>query len=296
MNGGILSKINLLPGRSQYKTWFGLEVDHSGLDASIKIPAYYTGKVEGLCGNFDFDRTNDYQLRDGTVLPYEENLPPYVRSESEYQCANDWIISGDAGPSLDDISNDLPCDISQIDLECEKLFSSEILLPCLAKVDPFKFIRSCKIDLCMAPGAETKANLIRTFIQECDRKPGNNTLSCSWAGEIDDIAIDCPDNSSYRCGDPCRDFETCEWPVICESDIQEVPMCFCDPGFLLIDGNCVTESDADCCTDWSDWSECSATCGDLGEKSREMTYRDQIFIESRPCNRQPCPIDLNEIK
>ena len=59
-----------------------MEVDHSGLDATIKIPAYYNGKVEGLCGNFDFDRTNDYQLRDGTVLPYEENLPPYVRKQS----------------------------------------------------------------------------------------------------------------------------------------------------------------------------------------------------------------------
>lgn len=84
VDGGILSKINLLPGRIQYKTWFGLEVDHSGLDATIKIPAYYNGKVEGLCGNFDFDRTNDYQLRDGTVLPYEENLPPYVRKRSSH--------------------------------------------------------------------------------------------------------------------------------------------------------------------------------------------------------------------
>ena len=164
------------------------------------------------------------------------------------------------------------------------------------KVDPSQFIRSCKIDLCMAPGAATKANLIRTFVQECDRKPGNNTLSCSWASEIDDVAVECPENSSYRCGDPCRDFETCEWPATCDSDVQEVPMCFCDPGFLLIDGNCIAESVADCSTDWSDWSECSASCGDVGEQTREMTDRDQIFIDSRPCNRQLCPIDLNEIK
>ena len=73
-------------------------------------------------------------------------------------------------------------------------------------------------------------------------------------------------------------------------------MCFCDPGFLLIDGNCIAESVADCSTDWSDWSECSASCGDVGEQTREMTDRDQIFIDSRPCNRQLCPIDLNEIK
>ena len=62
-----------------------------------------------------------------------------LRSESEYLCANDWIISGDAGPSPDDVANDLPCDISQIELECEKLFDSEILLPCLAK-DTFELL------------------------------------------------------------------------------------------------------------------------------------------------------------
>ena len=49
------------------------------------------------------------------------------------------MISGDTGPSPDDVANNLPCDISQTELECEQLFNSEILLPCLAK-DTFKLI------------------------------------------------------------------------------------------------------------------------------------------------------------
>ena len=36
-------------------------------------------------------RTDDYQLRDGTILAFTPG-GGYSRSDNEYQCAQDWIV------------------------------------------------------------------------------------------------------------------------------------------------------------------------------------------------------------
>ena len=45
-------KLSKTPGRVSYSTWFGLEINHGGKTASVRVPQYYSEQVEGLCGNF----------------------------------------------------------------------------------------------------------------------------------------------------------------------------------------------------------------------------------------------------
>ena len=72
-------------------------------------------------------------------------------------------------------------------------------------------------------------------------------------------------------------------------------MCYCNPGFISIEGECIPDDGSHCRSDWSDWGACSASCGGNGTQFREMTDRDMVIIESRSCNRELCPIDLEEL-
>ena len=40
-------------------------------------------------------KQNDYRLRNGTVLEYNES--GYDRTDSEYECAKSWLIKGEPG-------------------------------------------------------------------------------------------------------------------------------------------------------------------------------------------------------
>lgn len=61
-------------------TSFGVTLTMNGYDVRLTIPnPVYADLIEGLCGDNDGDKTNDYQTRDGTILPYTP-LAGYSRS------------------------------------------------------------------------------------------------------------------------------------------------------------------------------------------------------------------------
>ena len=64
--------------------------------------------------------------------------------------------------------------------------------------------------------------------------------------ELPDVTVQCPDNASYKCGDPCRDFGSLEWDVNACGPAEQTAMCFCDPGFVLVNGECLC-TDGDKC-------------------------------------------------
>ena len=69
----------------------------------FRIPDFYTNSnVEGLCGDNNFDRTDEFTLQDGTALEYTGHqmgsgtiFPTQsimFRSSEELKCANSWQI------------------------------------------------------------------------------------------------------------------------------------------------------------------------------------------------------------
>ena len=59
--------------------------------------------VQGLCGDYNMIKQDDYRLRNGTVLEYTES--GYDRTDSEYECAKSWLIKGDPGTFKDKTGN-----------------------------------------------------------------------------------------------------------------------------------------------------------------------------------------------
>ena len=109
--------VRKIPGEVRYKTWFGLELIHRGFTVILQLPEAYTSIVEGLCGNLDGDKTNDYRLRNGSVLEYGQVGDYRGRSDSEFKCAQAWMVKGEVGPHPDDVT----CDNED---EIDKIFSS----------------------------------------------------------------------------------------------------------------------------------------------------------------------------
>ena len=54
-------------------TWFGLEYSHNGYTVIARIPALFQEMVQGLCGDYNMIKQDDYRLRNGTVLEYTES-------------------------------------------------------------------------------------------------------------------------------------------------------------------------------------------------------------------------------
>ena len=80
------------PNRIELTTWFGLEFSQSGMTVKIRLPEGYGNFTEGLCADGNGDPTDDYRLRNGTVLPYDQP-DGFGRSDSEYKCAQDQVLS-----------------------------------------------------------------------------------------------------------------------------------------------------------------------------------------------------------
>ena len=81
-------------------TWSGVQIDHEGMIVSLFVPAVYQGSLIGLCGNYDFDKDNDFQKPDGT--PRECGIGHdngYLVDDCERDTACGFQLEGDCGPS-----------------------------------------------------------------------------------------------------------------------------------------------------------------------------------------------------
>ena len=175
------------PDQVSFSTWFGLEIEHEGSSARVRLPQWYSKQIEGLCGDFDQQKENDWFLRNGTVLPFDDNS--FTGSESEYLIANDWKHPGESEePPIKDPGEIQVCaegvNFADVEQQCEELFDEAILKSCIDYFDPSDYINACKVDLCANPGPETKSEILKTYIHDCTDRRDDNELKCSWFNNI----------------------------------------------------------------------------------------------------------------
>lgn len=63
-------------------TEFGVNIKYNILgngSASIEVPTWYFGKLCGLCGDADGDKTNEYKLPNGNIVSTFNNIRPGSR-------------------------------------------------------------------------------------------------------------------------------------------------------------------------------------------------------------------------
>ena len=259
------------PGEVRYRTWFGLELIQSGITVKLQLPEAYATIVEGLCGNLDGDKTDDYRLRNGTVLEYD-HVDGYGRSDSEFKCAQAWMIKGDAGPHPDDVTCENKDEIEKI---CSETLSNGILEQCSSLIDFKPHLEACMVDYCLDQTDATLSTIIKNLVDECLSVTDDENLKCNWLFEFgfENDLVECPVNSEYQaCASPC-DQSTCPNQLLdLECNNELVSMCVCSEDFVLHNGQCVHENECPQelgdLSEWSVWSKCSDICDSEGFRER----------------------------
>ena len=275
-------QLNNLNNIVSFKTDFGLEFSHEGYTATVRLPIIFGGHVQGLCGDYNGIKQDDYRLRNGTVLEYSES--GYDRTNSEFECAKSWIINGTVGPDPNDIRQELEnCQFQQ---ECEDMFTADWLESCNQLLDPWSFIDTCMIDYCIEPSDEVRIDLIKNYVQECTKRDPFNEAVCIWKEQLGIASCDGDGPLVWSgCHKSCH---TCD--TECESkEVQEG--CFCPDGqeFDKNTGECVVP---DC--NAFQWGQCSKSCGG-GESVRLGFVGGKIIEQKRRCNVESCPIEIEEL-
>merc|ERR1719431_568119 len=71
---------------TSFTTHFGLTLIHSGRSAHWKIPYVFSETINGICGNYNMDSSDDFVCPDGSAVA------------TAFEAAKCWMTSGDVGP------------------------------------------------------------------------------------------------------------------------------------------------------------------------------------------------------
>ncbi|XP_070974205.1 zonadhesin-like [Oncorhynchus clarkii lewisi] len=214
------------------ETNFNLFVSYDDAGAvHITVPVSYSGKVCGMCGNFNHLRDDDY------------NTPGSSEAEDSATFGQNWQNEA--------------CDLTVLPLECqpteEAEYASEPYCGSLvSRHGPFSgcqsvlgaesYFRSCVVEMCGADGdPEVLCEALQSYSDMC-LKAG--VLVPAWRTSTM-CPLECGANSHYNaCAKGC--------PEVCSSmDNQGAcgrceERCVCDPGFKLSGGSCVPAEDCGC--------------------------------------------------
>ena len=231
------------PGTVRYTTDFGLEVTTTRRTGEIFVPFIYNEKLRGVCGDYDFNKNNDYTCPDGTV------------QKSRYEAAKCWQISGTPGKDPAVIDNS-PCRAAAV---CDTLFDHDVFKACKNRVDISPYIAECRTDYCHVQTDATLTDIQSAFMNDCIVDEPNDPSVCKWKTVLG--RSKCPTNSVWSgCKPQCQAQKSCSGSGRLCSDAVLVEGCFCKSGFVLSDkGECVSPSQ--CGSHWENWRPCSVSCG-----------------------------------
>ncbi|XP_038819196.1 zonadhesin-like [Salvelinus namaycush] len=214
------------------ETNFNLFVSYNDAGAvHITVPVSYSGKVCGMCGNFNHLRDDDYRT------------PGSSEAEDSATFGQNWQSEA--------------CDLTVVPIECqptdEAAYASEPYCGSLiSRHGPFSgcqsvlgaesYFRSCVAGMCGADGdPEVLCEALQSYSDMC-LKAG--VLVPAWRNSTM-CPLECGANSHYNaCAKGC--------PEVCSSmDNQGAcgrceERCVCDPGFKLSGGSCVPAEDCGC--------------------------------------------------
>ncbi|KAM6899098.1 alpha-tectorin-like [Lycodopsis pacificus] len=222
-------------------TDFGLEVSYdTNHYVRIRVPYTYQNATCGLCGNFNNDRRDDFQTRQGQVV------------SSDVDFANSWKASGDNEPGCEAQCGGLSCagcTEAQTALysnaaHCGILQStSGPFATCHQQLPPQTFLQSCVYDLCVGEGYQPiLCQALNVYASRCQQ---NGVQLPSWRRQ-GFCEIQCPANSHFEPrGTACP--ATCVSPnstFDCPLPVQE--SCICNSGSILSGGVCIPHAECGC--------------------------------------------------
>lgn len=144
-------------------TNFGLEVHYDLVyHVTVTVPTSYAGKTCGLCGNFNGDKNDDFQLPDGKLVKdittfgaaWKVGLPGVV-------CEDGCV--GDSCPKCPDNEK------AKIESECSIITDPKgPFAACHDVLDPASYFRDCVYDVCVAKGGvQMLCHSISAYVIDC---------------------------------------------------------------------------------------------------------------------------------
>ena len=136
--------------RNVIETWFGLKLGQAKTTVIVSLPAKFSNKVYGVCGNSDGVREDDWTLKDGTPCTddVENGNRGYVRTKCELDNQVSFIIDPDAGGLVTGVKDpELTCDDSAA-TQCKAELEESSFDGCANVIDRQKWIDSCTVDVC----------------------------------------------------------------------------------------------------------------------------------------------------
>ncbi|CAL8298008.1 unnamed protein product [Lota lota] len=219
-------------------TDFGLRVTYDMIyHITITVPGNYREHTCGLCGNFNDNNADEFQLPDGKVT---KDLLSFGAA---------WKVAVPGVVCEDGCSGDIcpKCDASKKEVfekDCQVLTDPQgPFAACHNVIDPASYYRDCVYDVCLAVGdRKVLCDSISAYMMDCQtfgvtilnwRTPAFCPLSCS-------------ENSHYQI---CA--ETCDTPCPGLSDIFSCPTtcaegCACDDGHYFNGTGCIRLDKCSC--------------------------------------------------
>uniref|UniRef100_A0A3Q0SKX9 VWFD domain-containing protein n=1 Tax=Amphilophus citrinellus TaxID=61819 RepID=A0A3Q0SKX9_AMPCI len=221
-------------------TNFGLLVTYDLVyHVTVTVPGNYQGKVCGLCGNYNGDKKDDFQMPNRELA---NNVNVFGNSWKiaipNVVCGNG--CEGDSCPQ---------CDPARKAVFSESTYCGIMTAPkgpfavCHSKLDPQPYFANCVFDLCASNGdGKVLCDSVAAYAFNChaagvDVKNWRTPSFCP---------MKCPINSHYEvCAQACS--ASCPGLtdiVKCSSNCVEG--CECDTGFLFNGQMCVNETECGC--------------------------------------------------
>ncbi|GAB1608828.1 mucin-2-like [Argonauta hians] len=208
----------------------------------IRLDSDYKGKVLGLCGNYDLDKTNDFTGFNGLEL-HKTKFVTEFRSAS---CSK---------TQTSELKVD-PCSVNTANLEtatkfCSIMEESKIFSECLNVVPPNMYKEFCMRDMCSS-NTYSKESFC-TALEAYSKKCGENGIDINWLSNTtlrsacsktcpigtNQVYTTCKLSCETSCHDLNRDLSDCTSTCISG--------CQCPNGTLMDNnGVCVPKSNCTC--------------------------------------------------
>uniref|UniRef100_H9GN41 VWFD domain-containing protein n=1 Tax=Anolis carolinensis TaxID=28377 RepID=H9GN41_ANOCA len=196
----------------------------------IYIPTTYQGHICGLCGNFNGDRTDEFQL------------PSEMSAQNVTEFGASWKVLVDDARCADGCRHKCPlCDATetrpyQAESACGLILNkSGPFSDCHAFVKPTEYFNRCLYEVCAAGGAkEVLCQSLQAYVATC-QAAGRNVKS--WRTSF--CPLTCPANSHYElctrsCDLTCAGLSA---PLQCTTKCFEG--CQCNAGYVSDGEACV---------------------------------------------------------
>ncbi|KAM3613584.1 uncharacterized protein V6R79_001825 [Siganus canaliculatus] len=213
----------------------GVEIDLSSTQyLRLTVPQVYDGTASGLCGNFNGEKQDDLELREGHLAKnYEELLHSWAEAAPGQNC------TGSCGRQCD------ACDLSPYDsMICDLLLMNSVEFNhCwISGVDRDIYKHMCVRAVCAGAGLMAACLALEAYSAACQAK---GIPVGSWR-ENTPCALQCPDRSSPTV---CVDSSSSSCPALLQPGSSAAGCsegCQCRFGNVFDGGECVPYSQCGC--------------------------------------------------